>query len=149
MKNKISYDVSRPVDIALADLNNDGIDEIVVANFATEGGATWTNSFIFSVSDGKIIETTIEHPFRTVNGKWASIDPLSTYQSRNGTTYRSPANAKLKEGLLLHGAEEHARVIKIVETGRKETVYHLAHVGMHNFFVEGFCVHNIIDQEIK
>lgn len=101
------------------------------------------------LSNGKIIETTIEHPFRTVNGKWASIDPLSTYQSRNGTTYRSPANAKLKEGLLLHGAEEHARVIKIVETGRKETVYHLAHVGMHNFFVEGFCVHNIIDQEIK
>jgi hypothetical protein len=100
------------------------------------------------LSNGKVIETTIEHPFRTVCGKWAAIDPLATYQSRSGKICRTEANTHLKEGVFLHGSEEHARVTKIVETGRIETVYHLAHVGMRNFFVEGFCVHNITT-EIK
>lgn len=98
------------------------------------------------LSNGKIIETTIEHPFRTVNGKWAAIDPMATYESRQGNIVRTPADGQLKEGVLLHGAENHARVTKIVETGRKETVYHLAHVGMRNFFVEGMNVHNMAVQ---
>ena len=85
------------------------------------------------LSNGKVIKTSSDHPFRTVSGKWAAIDP---------TVKTTIADTYIKEGLLLHGAEEHARVTKIVQTGRKETVYHLAHVGMRNFFVEGFCVHN-------
>lgn len=101
------------------------------------------------LSNGKVIETTSEHPFRTVCGRWAAIDPTVMVVFRSGNARRTPADMYIKEGLLLHGAEEHARVTKIVETGRKETVYHLAHVGMRNFFVEGFCVHNIEFVEIK
>lgn len=101
------------------------------------------------LSNGKVIETTSEHPFRTVSGKWAAIDPTAMVVFRSGNARRTPAEMHIKEGLLLHGAEEHAKVTKIVDTGRKETVYHLAHVGMRNFFVEGFCVHNIEFVDIK
>jgi intein/homing endonuclease len=96
------------------------------------------------LSNGKVIETTSEHPFRTVSGHWAAVDPHAKYAARSGKIYNTQANTHLKEGLLLHGAENHARVTKIVETGRKQTVYHLAHVGMRNFFVEGVCVHNMV-----
>jgi hypothetical protein len=45
--------VSQPRDLELADVNGDGLDDIVVANFATVGGATWTDSYVFYAgSDG-------------------------------------------------------------------------------------------------
>ena len=46
-------EVSQPRDVELADVNRDGLDDIVVANFSTAGGATWTDSCIFHAgSDG-------------------------------------------------------------------------------------------------
>lgn len=101
------------------------------------------NVYELHLSNGKVIETTAEHPFRTVSGKWAAIDPSVMIVMSDGKPRRTPAELQIKNGMHLHGAEENAKVTKIVETGRKETVYHLAHVGMRNFFVEGFCVHNI------
>jgi hypothetical protein len=41
-----------PRDVALADIDRDGKDDVIVANFASAGGATWTDSYIF-YSDGK------------------------------------------------------------------------------------------------
>jgi len=107
------------------------------------------NIYEIKLNNGKTIETTLEHPFRTVHGKWAAIDPNATYTARSGVTARTEADTQLREGMVLYGAESNARVAKIVDTGRMETVYHLARVEPHhNFFVEGMCVHNIFD-EIK
>ena len=101
------------------------------------------------LSNGKVIETTSEHPFRTADGLWANIDPTATYQSIIGGENVSPnVDIQLQSGMMLCGAEENARITKIIDTGRKETVYHLSNVGTyHNFFVEGMCVHNLEQQK--
>ena len=44
--------VDAPTDVALSDINKDGYDDVIVANNATPGGATWTDSYVF-LSDGK------------------------------------------------------------------------------------------------
>lgn len=107
------------------------------------------NIYKIKLSNGKTIETTSEHPFRTADGRWANVDPTATYQPKLGGKNVTPdVDAQLKEGMLLHGIEGNAKIMKIIETGRKETVYHLSRVGTHhNFFVEGMCVHNIFDEE--
>lgn len=105
------------------------------------------NIYELKLSNGKTIETTIEHPFRTADSRWVNIDPEATYQTAVGDTRKPNVDARLREGMLLRGAEGNARVLKIRDTGRMETVYHLSRVAPHhNFFVEGMCVHNI---EIK
>lgn len=104
------------------------------------------NIYELHLSNGKVIETTAEHPFRTVSGKWAAIDPTATYTVSPGRTFNTVADTQIKEGMLLYGAEGHARVTNIVDTTRKETVYHLTKVGMRNYFVEGFCVHNKLNE---
>ncbi len=50
-ENQRLLSVSTPEDIKLCDLNLDGLDDIVVANFSTKGGATWTDSYVY-FSDG-------------------------------------------------------------------------------------------------
>lgn len=103
------------------------------------------NIYEIKLSNGKTVETTSEHPFRTVDGRWASIDPAATYQ--NATLN---VDAQLHEGMLLRGIESNAKITKIIDTGRKETVYNLSRVGsQHNYFVEGMCVHNKEDIEIE
>jgi len=48
-----TVEVSQPRDVELVDVDGDGLDDLVVANFATEGGATWTDSYVFYAgSDG-------------------------------------------------------------------------------------------------
>jgi len=104
------------------------------------------NIYEIKLSNGKTIETTIEHPFRTADSRWANIDPEATYQPIIGGKNTTPnVDAQLQEGMLLRGIEGNAKITKIIDTGRKEIVYHLSRVGgHHNFFVEGMCVHNII-----
>lgn len=43
----LSFAVEQPVDIELLDINRDGRGDIVVANYASSGGATWTDSYVF------------------------------------------------------------------------------------------------------
>ena len=111
------------------------------------------NIYKIKLSNGKTVETTIEHPFRTADGRWANIDPTATYQPTLGGKNVTPSyvDAQLHEGMLLRGAEGSAKITKIIDTGRIETVYHLSRVGgHHNFFVEGMCVHNISQEnEVK
>lgn len=111
------------------------------------------NIYEIKLSNGKTIETTIEHPFRTADRGWANIDPEATYQPAAGGKNVKPNVGEqlqqLQEGMLLRGVEGNAKITKIIDTGRMETVYHLSRVGIHqNFFVEGMCVHNIAE-EIK
>jgi hypothetical protein len=111
------------------------------------------NIYEIKLSNGKTVETTSEHPFRTADGRWANIDPAATYQPASGGKNVKPNVGsqlqQLQEGMLLRGIEGNAKITKIIDTRRIETVYHLSRVGSHhNFFVEGMCVHNI-SEEIK
>jgi hypothetical protein len=47
-------EVDDPRDIALADVDQNGFDDVIVANHAAEKGATWVDSYIF-FSDGKTV----------------------------------------------------------------------------------------------
>ncbi len=55
-KNAYRLSISQPTDVALSDLNLDGYDDVIVANAATPGGATWTDSYIFYSEKGLISE---------------------------------------------------------------------------------------------
>ena len=44
--------VSHASDVVFSDVDKDGLDDVVVANLETQGGATWTDSYVF-YSDGK------------------------------------------------------------------------------------------------
>jgi hypothetical protein len=57
LQSKIELKVSNPVDVVFADINKDQLDDIIVANNSTPGGATWTDSYIFLSDDGTISET--------------------------------------------------------------------------------------------
>jgi hypothetical protein len=108
------------------------------------------NIYELRLSNGKVIETTIEHPFRTADGRWANIDTEATYVTRSGMVHKPVVDIQLAEGMLLRGAEESARIMKIVDTGRVETVYNLSRVGaFKNYFVEGMCVHNVEFVDVK
>lgn len=54
--NSITLPVDTPRDVVLADFDGDGLDDAAVANYATPGGATWTDSLLF-YSDGKDFST--------------------------------------------------------------------------------------------
>ncbi len=54
LANSTELTVENPSDVTLADVNNDGLDDVVVANSMTNGGATWTDSYVF-LSDGKML----------------------------------------------------------------------------------------------
>ncbi len=56
LKSKIELPVSIPVDVAFSDVNQDGLDDIIVANNSTPGGATWTDSYIFLSEQGIVSE---------------------------------------------------------------------------------------------
>jgi len=52
ISDPISLPVSKAIDVVLADVDNDELDDVIVANFSTVGGANWTDSPVF-YSDGK------------------------------------------------------------------------------------------------
>jgi hypothetical protein len=52
LDNTVALAVSAPNDAVFADVDRDGLQDVVVANFAEKHGVTWTNSFVF-YSDSK------------------------------------------------------------------------------------------------
>lgn len=52
----IRLKVNSPNDAVFADVDQDGLQDVVTANFSNSGGATWTDSFVF-YSDGKDFST--------------------------------------------------------------------------------------------
>jgi len=49
-EKKHVFDVSSPIQVVCTDLDQDGMDEIIVASFSTPGGATWTNSLVLTLN---------------------------------------------------------------------------------------------------
>lgn len=47
LKNAIRLNVSSPMDVTLSDIDQNGYDDVIVANHATPEGATWVDSYIF------------------------------------------------------------------------------------------------------
>ncbi|MCK5601115.1 VCBS repeat-containing protein, partial [Candidatus Pacearchaeota archaeon] len=47
LENSVRLKVSSPRDVTLSDVDQNGYDDIIVANHATSEGATWINSYIF------------------------------------------------------------------------------------------------------
>ena len=52
----VTLKASEVGDVVLSDIDRDGLDDLVVANFATSGGATWTHSTVY-YSDGGRFDT--------------------------------------------------------------------------------------------
>jgi len=52
LENAVKLKISHPSDVVFSDVDQDGFDDVVVSNFATSGGATWADSYLF-YSDGK------------------------------------------------------------------------------------------------
>lgn len=52
LKDAIVLKVGNASDVEFKDVNNDKFDDLVIADFSTEGGANWTNSPLY-YSDGK------------------------------------------------------------------------------------------------
>jgi hypothetical protein len=128
---------------------NTETNELEVATVETVMAPRVCNIYEVRLSNGKVIETTAEHPFRTASGKWVSIDPDAVYTTRTGkvVSIDKIAEGKMEEGMMLYGADKNARVTGIVDTGRTETVYNLSRVGPYkNYIVEGMCVHNIVEE---
>jgi hypothetical protein len=48
----IHLPAKRPAGVVLCDVNKDGLDDVAIANYAGEDGATWVKSYIY-LSDGK------------------------------------------------------------------------------------------------
>ena len=52
MDSSVLLPVSKASDVVLKDVNKDGFDDVVVANFSTKGGATWSDSPVFYSDNG-------------------------------------------------------------------------------------------------
>jgi len=129
------------------DTDTNEIVEVAVSGLMTPRTC---NIYELTLDNGTVIETTADHPFRTVDGNWANIDPNfvqpgAGYITQSGDAVQAE---KLEVDTILHGIEVNATVTNIVDTGRTETVYHLYDVGEHhNYFVENICVHNMSSQD--
>jgi hypothetical protein len=76
LDNSTRLKIDSPTDIELADMNKDGNDDVIVANSATPGGATWTDSYIFLSDAGNLTnENLIKLPTFAASG--VSVEDLN------------------------------------------------------------------------
>ncbi|MFC2135605.1 FG-GAP repeat domain-containing protein [Bacteroidota bacterium] len=74
--NLIKLSVSSPRDLAFTDVNQDGLEDLVVANFSELHGVTWTNSYVF-FSDGKDFSSQKPLELPTMGASSVSCDDLN------------------------------------------------------------------------
>jgi len=72
----VILEVSNPSNAIFADVDKDGLNDLVVANFASSGGATWTDSFVF-YSDGKNFTTREPLAIPTIGARSVSCKDLN------------------------------------------------------------------------
>jgi hypothetical protein len=72
----IHMEASRPYGVALADLNKDGMDDVAIANYASEGGASWVRSYVY-FSDGKDFKATSRTELPTMGAHGVSAADLN------------------------------------------------------------------------
>jgi len=70
------FKVDEPEDVILADLDRNGLEDIIVANMATPGGATWTDSYIFYSDNGSLEDMRIV-PLPTLGARGVSAGDLN------------------------------------------------------------------------
>lgn len=76
LENAVKLKISNPSDVAFSDVDQDGFDDIVVSNFSTFGGATWTDSYVF-YSDGKGFSSREPLSIPTLGASSVSCDDLN------------------------------------------------------------------------
>ncbi len=76
LDDEVILEVSNPSDAQFADVDKDGLNDVVVANFASPGGATWTDSYIF-YSDGKDFTTREPLEIPTIGARSVSCEDLN------------------------------------------------------------------------
>jgi len=72
----ITLPVTTPRDLEFADVDLDGLEDLVVANFSEKDGATWTNSFVF-FSDGNNLMTRKPLELPTIGASGVSCADLN------------------------------------------------------------------------
>jgi len=73
--NLYTISIPNPMDVELADIDNDCYDEIIVANYSTTGGASWTDSYIISIDNNP--EKYITHKLPTLGASDVSVRDLN------------------------------------------------------------------------
>ena len=58
-ENLQKIEISSPLDVDLADIDKDGNDDLIIANYSTPGGATWTDSYIFLSDNGSFSKESV------------------------------------------------------------------------------------------
>jgi hypothetical protein len=66
----------RPLDVAFADCDGNGQDDLIVADFAGPGGATWTRSAVYYAKDGRLNEDHVQ-PLPTLGATGVSAGDLN------------------------------------------------------------------------
>ncbi|NOY60989.1 MAG: VCBS repeat-containing protein, partial [Calditrichaeota bacterium] len=59
LNNSSKLLVDAPSDVVLADINQDGFDDVIVANNKSPIGATWVDSYIFLADNGKFSDANV------------------------------------------------------------------------------------------
>ena len=70
--DSVELAVSDPRGLCAADLDQDGDDDLIAANYQTEGGATWTDSLIFHSDLGRLQIRTMSLALPTLGASWVS-----------------------------------------------------------------------------
>jgi hypothetical protein len=51
LENAVRLNVSMPMDVTISDMDQNGNDDVIIANYSTQEGATWTDSYVFLFQD--------------------------------------------------------------------------------------------------
>ena len=142
-------------------------DEVMSMNMETKelrknvvGGLlpeTHCNIWWITLSNGKVLKTTEDHPILLKSHEWACIDPEVENERHGQEDWHDFECKKLEVGdEVMYHEKDKVRVLEIHNTNKTERVYNLLDVSMssqdkgmehkayadHNFIIEGLFCHN-------